>query len=183
MVGNRRLAVLAVVATVLAVSLTGCAGSPAVSDAAAIALGKQALSFSSSDSSQSTGSGWTSPEPCPDALKAALTNELPAGSSVSTLDPATVSGPLLDPQLTAGDISTCAFSVTANGHVLTQLYFIGMDDTAAAVITSKLVSDGFTAGVPTASGTGSQQIYTSTAGGIAISRGTEAGEPIFIVSG
>jgi hypothetical protein len=180
MVGNRRFVGLAVVAVTLAVALSGCAGAPTDSGAAAVALGKQALTFTPSDSSQG---GWTPSAPCPDSLEAGLRDGLPAGSSVSTLDPTTVNGPLLDPQLTAGDTATCAFSLTTNGRVLTQLYFIGMDDTAASVITTKLAADGFSAGPQTAQGTGSQQVFTSAAGRIAISRATEDGEQIFIVSG
>jgi hypothetical protein len=180
--GNRRFVVVAALGALALCALTGCSTLTS-SDATAVAIGQQALGFKSTDSSPSGKFGWTSSVPCPAALKTALTAGLPKGSTVSLLDPLNVSGPLLDPNLTADDVATCAFSLTTGGRSITQLYFVGMDQTAASVITSKLTSDGFAAGIPTTVGTGLQQVYTSGAGSIAVSRLTENGQSVVIVSG
>ena len=121
--------------------------------------------------------------PCPAALRASLQADLPAGSTVTTLDPKTVSGPLSDPKLTAADVATCAFALTTPTSTLDELYFIGMDDTDAAVITHDLQADNFTPGAVTTSSSGTLQTFTSARSRVAVEKLTSNGQPVVVVGG
>ena len=149
----------------------GCSSASAATNSSVVALGAEALNFTSNGAVN----GWTSSTTCPSTLQAALQHGLPAGSTVTAEDPLNVFGPRIAPQLTEHDVATCAFTIVTNGHTLTQLYFFGMDFTFAAAIRSDLQTDGFTGGSITQVTDGTRQIYTGNGGAVTISQITNDG--------
>jgi len=171
-VGNRRLIGVALGAACIVVTLTGCSGTaaPMVPDSAVIALGAQAIGFSSGDSTPAPTAGWVSQIACPSGVGDGLNSSLPAGSTAVSVDPKIISGLGADPHLTSNDVATCAFRITSNKLTVVELYFFGMDDGAVAVITEQLQSDGFTGGASTAITGGTRQIFTMGTGAVVVEK-------------
>jgi hypothetical protein len=185
--GSRRFVGLTASAAVLAVALTGCTssvsltGSASVSDAAAVAIGRQALG----SKSPSTGAATASPTlaGCPASLIQGLKSGLPATATLTTLDPATVDGVLSDPEVSAGFVPSCAFSITGSGTSIDELYFLDMSATDQDAITNRLQEAGFVPGAPTAITFGTQQIYASSTARIEVAKVSVGGVSALLVAG
>jgi hypothetical protein len=170
--GNRRFLLCVLVGAVAVTVLSGCSVSASTyaSNPAAVAIGAQAIGFASSDSSSGSSQGWTSSQPCSTALQSNIEAGAPAGLTLTLLDPSTVSGPLSDPNLTHGDVATCAFHATSTTELENQEFFVGMPQSYVSKYAAKLVADGFVAG-PTISETqtpGTQQTFTKGLDKVAI---------------
>jgi hypothetical protein len=94
---------------------------------------------------------------------------------MSTLDPASTTGVPSDPELTAGDIPSCAYSVQLSGREVDVLVFIGMSGSYESTIVDGLATDGFTAGAsaPLSQGsavTGTEQAFSNGISRIAVEK-------------
>ncbi|HEX4402625.1 MAG TPA: hypothetical protein VHZ98_14985 [Galbitalea sp.] len=141
--GNRRFVVLAALGALLACVLSGCNSADVTlgsTNGQAVAIGQQALGFTSSGGSSS---GWTSPISCPDGFAQGLQSGLPSTDTLLKLDPSTVSGPVGDPQLTTGYVATCAYRLTTATTTIVELAFFDIDVDHESAISTRLVSDGF----------------------------------------
>ncbi len=143
--GNRRFIVVAAIGAVLAGALSGCSGLSAdetlgSTNGEAVAIGQQALGFTSSGSSST---GWTSPIACPAGYAQGLSSTTPASDTILQIDPTTVTGPASDPQLTAGYVATCADRVSSATSSILELSFFDIDDAHAKAISTRLLDDGF----------------------------------------
>jgi hypothetical protein len=167
---------------VVAGGLSGCsATSGSLSAASGIAIGQQAIGFTSSDSTSSTG--WSSDLGCPDGFKEGFTSSLPAGSTVVTLDPESQSGVLADPSVTAGDIPNCALKLETSQASITALVFLNMDQTHQSAIISKLEADGFVGAAVEATTDGTQQEFDKGAVLVEIGKINADGVSAFAVMG
>jgi hypothetical protein len=141
--GNRRFVAIAGLGALLACVLSGCSSADltlASTNGQAVAIGQQALGFTASGGSSS---GWTSPISCPDSFGQGLQSSLPSTDTLLKLDPSTVSGPAVDPQLTTGYVATCADQVGTASSTIVELAFFDIDVDHESAISTRLVSDGF----------------------------------------
>jgi hypothetical protein len=160
--GNRRFVVVAALGALLACALSGCSSADVTLDSTngeAVAIGQQAIGFTSSGGSSS---GWTSPISCPDAYEAALRAGLPSTDTLQSLDPTEVSGPASDSQLTTGYVATCADQITTPTGTLTELAFFDIDVDHESAISTRLIADGFASQGPTKSTDAQGHPYTET---------------------
>jgi hypothetical protein len=170
--GNRRFIMLGGLAIGLALALSGCSVSASTyaSDPAAVAIGAQAVGFASSDSTSGSTEGWISPQPCSTSLQNNIEAGAPAGLTLTLLDPLNVSGPLSDPNLTKGDVATCAFHAASTTELENQEFFVGMPQSYVSKYAAKLVADGFLAGstISETQTPGTQQTFTKGLDKVAI---------------
>jgi hypothetical protein len=185
--GNRRICGAVIVGVVLANALAGCSSSVAagLSNSQAVAIGQEALGFTSSDSSPSgTSDDSGIATSCPDSLKAGLLAGLPSTAALAILNPSVTAGVGADPELTQGYTASCAFGIAESGKkTVDELYFIGISDADEKVITSRVVNDGFVGGTEATITSGTQQIFTKGSAGVAIDKLTLAGEPVLLIAG
>ena len=181
--------VCAAVGAVLAVGLCGCSSlaaeqTLASTNGGAVAIGQQALGFTSSGGNSA---GWISPISCPGSFEDGLRSTIPANYTVQEVDPKTVSGPASDPQLTKGYVATCAYSINTGTTTLVALAFFDLDAGHASALQSKLASDGFTAGQTNSSSAGGHPfdltIYTGATSRIAVEMMTIDTTPAFMIVG
>jgi uncharacterized protein YceK len=143
--GNRRFAGVIVLAAVVAVGLSGC--SSISSDATlgstngeAVAIGQQAIGF---DAAGGTAVGWTSPVSCPASFYDGFRASLPSTDTYQSVDPASFTGLVVDPQLTKGYVATCIVRVVAPQVTLTEIVFLDIDQGHEDALSKKLIADGF----------------------------------------
>jgi hypothetical protein len=158
--GNRVLPVVVGVVAV-AVLLTGCSGASGPLASSAIAAGQQAVSPDAPTPSPTPLGGWTSAVQCTPEVQASIESKRPAGTTLTPVDPASISGPLSDPTLNAGDVATCAFTISSGSHRQNQEFFFGMPQPYYQLFVTRLLTDGFTGRqVTTLADGGIQQLFT-----------------------
>jgi hypothetical protein len=146
-----------------------------------VAIGQEAVGFTSSDSSAAAPSVLQTS--CPDSLRQGLIAGLPATDTVTTLDPATTHGVGVEPTITNGYRPSCAFAISANGRTVDELYFVGLPQDDQDELVSRIPNEDYVAGAATAIPNGTQQIYTLGASRIDISNITVDGISVFLVAG
>lgn len=158
-VGNRRLVGSAVAALSATLILAGCAGTSVLSSDVGVAIGRQALDFTSP---AAESQGWTSTQQCTSTLQQSIESGASNGVTLSPVDPQSVSGPLTDPSLNTGDVATCAFTAVSGTRQQVQEFFVGMPKAYFAVYAQRLGAAGFTAGAETvpANTAITEQIFT-----------------------
>jgi hypothetical protein len=113
-----------------------------------------------------------------------LAADLPAGATVSALDPADVSGPLAAPSLTRDDVATCAVSYVFTGNIKrVQLYFFGMDSAHASAIKNDLLKLGFSASAIVQKTNGTEQTFASGTKRVIVGDVVDDGQSNVIVTG
>jgi hypothetical protein len=154
-----------------------------LSASSGVAIGVQALSFTASGSSSGGASGWSSDAVCPDSLRQGIVAGLPVGVTLTTLDAASTTGVPADPQLTADDEASCAFSETESGKVFNEVVFYGMASGDADAIVAKVEADGFVGGGATPVGSGTQQLFIRGTSAIVIQRLLAGTTSVIVVIG
>jgi hypothetical protein len=179
--GNRGRAIGALIFVALGATLAGCSASDSSVMAAAsgTSIGQQALAFTLSGSS----TGWSSSASCPDALKQGILSGAQAGTTVVEVDAGSLSGVPADPDLTSGDIVSCAFQINVSSQTADLLVFMNMGLTYQSAIVSKLQADGFLAEAATTNSTGSVQKFDNGTAHIAIQKASHDGTTAFTVIG
>jgi hypothetical protein len=187
LLGNRRFVGVAVLGAVVALALAGCSSDYFLgsTNGEAVAIGQQALGFTSSGGSSA---GWTSPISCPAGFEEGLRSSSPATDTIVKVDPTTVTGPASDPKLTTGYIATCAYRVSTATTTIIELAFFDMDDSHVSAIATKLKSDGFVPGAPVQSTDSNgdpvaQTIYSNGSARIVMATVTVSSTPALLVAG
>jgi hypothetical protein len=178
--GNRRFVVVVALGALLISTLSGCSAvsSPTASEATAVAIGEQALVFTPPPMT-----GWSSAVTCPNSLEDGMLAGLPAGGTVTALDAATITGVPGDPQLTAGDTPSCAYTLTASGRTVTEVIFVGMGESYQATIVARLVAAGFAVTSTITIALGTEQVYSNGTAGVGIEKLQADGISVFGVVG
>jgi hypothetical protein len=141
--------------------LAGCSGAAYSLDSSAIAAGQLAISPDAPTPTPTPLGAWSSAQPCTPDFQAEVETHRPAGTTLTLIDPATISGPLSDPNLAVGDVATCAFTISSGSHRQNQEYFVGMPTAYYTQFAARLVANGFAPGASkTLSDGGTDQLFT-----------------------
>ena len=181
--GNRRFVVVALVVAGVVTSLAGCAGSAAIPGSAVEDLGRQAIGFTTPAPSPGGSTPWVGTEPCPAGLEQAERASLPAGGTLTVLDPLTIHGVTAVPDLFQGDVPNCAFQLTKGTDTAQQSVFFGMPESYAAAMTLKLESEGFVAGTVVPAEGGTKQTFMKGTSEVGTERLLSGSTHVFIVVG
>jgi hypothetical protein len=143
-------------------------------------LGSQAITPTSTPT---PSSGWISSTACPQAIVDGEQSSVPAGASLTPLDPTTIKGVPADPTLLVGYVGSCAFKLEESGRVAHEILFVGMPSADADAITAKLEADGFTGAAETRVIDGSQQQFTKGTGRVVVQLLNASGVSVVSVIG
>jgi hypothetical protein len=137
-----------------------------------LTIGQEAAGFTGDATSVPTPTssavpGWAGTIDCPSSVEQSLraaVDKSAAGAAITLTreDPKTVSGPAADPQLSAGDIPTCAFIMSSPLSTVQEqiLVFRGIPKSFVDTFEAKLVSDGFTPGASQKKGVVEESVYS-----------------------
>jgi hypothetical protein len=178
--GNRVVAAVAA-SVVVGALLAGCSGAGDPLETSAVAIGQQAISPNAPTPTPTPITGWSGSIACPAELLQAEKAALPAGASLSVLNPATVNGVPADPNLLAGFVPSCAYQLREAGRVGDEVLFVDMTDSYASVIAERLESDGFSSGAVVSVTDGTKQEFIKGTSLVEIEHLSADGLPVIVV--